>query len=162
NTPMKGTIEELGNQNYINSNENENGNWTLTQALNFKDPELEKATVTWTPNPLPHAPRIGKTEKGKKPWSNFFQNLGLIFPKKQKDEKEVWNPYPSDGILPSRLEEDIETAIYSMSHVKLAQTGRPLLEQVQISNFMMYILSVHSSVTIRGRGPQRRRHKKKR
>lgn len=67
--------------------------------------------------------------------------------------------YPKDNNLhqPNRLSPEMEKRIYQASHQKLSQFDRPLEHQVVISNFMMYILSVHSDVTLRGRGPRKRR-----
>jgi hypothetical protein len=65
--------------------------------------------------------------------------------------------YPIDSLTPTsaRLKLNEEKHIYQLAHIKLSQVSRPLRHQVLISNFMMYILSVHSDVTIRGRGPRR-------
>ncbi|KAJ3311124.1 hypothetical protein HDU76_003204 [Blyttiomyces sp. JEL0837] len=54
---------------------------------------------------------------------------------------------------------EIEKAIYRLSHVKLAQHRRPLIQQVEISNLMLYILSVHADVTLNRQGPRGRRKK---
>ncbi|OAJ41217.1 hypothetical protein BDEG_24851 [Batrachochytrium dendrobatidis JEL423] len=84
-----------------------------------------------------------------------------------------WNPYPQDSLngeygtgdgsvlsnsgyewSGGRLPSDDEKNIYKLSHMKLAQLGRPLEHQVAISNLMMYILSVHADVTLKRRGPR--------
>jgi Activator of mitotic machinery Cdc14 phosphatase activation C-term len=67
--------------------------------------------------------------------------------------------YPPPLSLPGRLEPDIEKRMYALAHVKLSKKGRELRQQVLISNFMVYVISVHADVTIRGRGPRRRRRR---
>jgi hypothetical protein len=69
--------------------------------------------------------------------------------------------YPPPIQMPSRLDLEREKQIYRLSHVKLADSTRPLHQQVGISNFMLYILSVHSDVTIKGRGPKGRRGRRR-
>lgn len=96
--------------------------------------------------------------KVKKPWSWISKMLS-----KPKSAGESQSRYPTINItLLARLEADQEKIVYSKSHLKLAQSARPLHQQVLISNLMMYILSVHSAVTLRGRGPQRRKQRRKR
>ncbi|KAI9353381.1 hypothetical protein DFJ73DRAFT_776063 [Zopfochytrium polystomum] len=53
------------------------------------------------------------------------------------DQEDQLNGFP-------RFSFQVEKSIYRISHVKLAQERRPLLEQVVISNLMLYILSVHA------------------
>ncbi|KAJ1554083.1 hypothetical protein HK405_006069 [Cladochytrium tenue] len=65
---------------------------------------------------------------------------------------------PLDGF--PRFPLQVEKSIYRMSHVKLAQDRRPLLEQVEISNLMLFILSVHADVTLNRQGPRGRKKKK--
>ncbi|KAJ3026693.1 UNVERIFIED_CONTAM: hypothetical protein HDU68_005233 [Siphonaria sp. JEL0065] len=55
----------------------------------------------------------------------------------------------------------LEKAIYQLSHAKLAQPRRPLIEQVMVSNLMLYILSVHADVTLQRQGPRKKRGGKK-
>ncbi|KAI9327586.1 hypothetical protein DFJ73DRAFT_137054 [Zopfochytrium polystomum] len=61
----------------------------------------------------------------------------------------------------SRFPLEVEKSIYRSSHVKLAQDRRPLLQQVVISNLMLFILSVHADVTLNRQGPKRRKKGKK-
>lgn len=68
----------------------------------------------------------------------------------------------SQDIPQDRLPPDQEKTIYALSHLKLAQQGRPLVHQVVISNLMMYILSVHADVTLRRRGPRISRRRRPR
>ncbi|KAJ1548924.1 hypothetical protein HK405_012811 [Cladochytrium tenue] len=65
---------------------------------------------------------------------------------------------PLDGF--PRFPLQVEKSIYRMSHVKLAQDRRPLMEQVEISNLMLFILSVHADVTLNRQGPRGRKKKK--
>ncbi|KAJ3136776.1 hypothetical protein HK100_001280 [Physocladia obscura] len=51
--------------------------------------------------------------------------------------------------------------MHQLSHAKLAQPQKPLLQQVMISNLMLYILSVHADVTINRQGPRKAKSKKK-
>ncbi|KAJ3058988.1 hypothetical protein HDU98_004972 [Podochytrium sp. JEL0797] len=51
----------------------------------------------------------------------------------------------------------IEKEIYQHSHQKLAQPRRPLIQQVMISNLMLYILSVHADVTLHRQGPRKKK-----
>jgi hypothetical protein len=106
------------------------------------------------------APTDKKPVKQGWSWMSKFK----LFPKKEKTtpEDEEKFVYPQIEYPPNRLSPEQEKAVYELSHTKLAQVGRSLLQQVQISNLMLYILSVHSAVTIRGRGPQRKRRKGKR
>ncbi|KAJ3269725.1 hypothetical protein HDV01_001067 [Terramyces sp. JEL0728] len=98
----------------------------------------------------------------KSPWSWITKFIPKLKPKIIESESE-WNPYPDWSHLPNnRLDPEKEKFVYSLSHIKLSQIGRPLLQQVQVSNLMLYILSVHSDVTLRGRGPRRNRRKQKR
>ncbi|ORY36301.1 hypothetical protein BCR33DRAFT_722105 [Rhizoclosmatium globosum] len=55
----------------------------------------------------------------------------------------------------------IEKTIYQLSHAKLAQPRRPLIQQVMVSNLMLYILSVHADVTLQRQGPRKKKGKKK-
>ncbi|KAI8904717.1 hypothetical protein EDD86DRAFT_212642 [Gorgonomyces haynaldii] len=111
-----------------------------------KSPEEERDEPPQEPPPEPEY-------KKKKKWGWLKR---LFEPKRSYDDD--WNPYPKDDLPvgPSRLTLEQEKVVYALSHIKLAQTGRPLEHQVMISNLMMYILSVHSDVTIRGRGPRAR------
>ncbi|KAJ3061660.1 hypothetical protein HDU98_002416 [Podochytrium sp. JEL0797] len=56
---------------------------------------------------------------------------------------------------------NVEKAIYQLSHHKLAQPRRPLIQQVMVSNLMLYILSVHADVTVQRQGPRKKKGKKK-
>jgi hypothetical protein len=141
----------------------------------IEDSFMTKSTINSLKFSAPNLlPSVEKQNQGvEAPKSQLTESLLRDSPKKKswkwiknlfgaQKKPDSWDPYPKDHILPNRLSEAKETEIYSLSHVKLAQTDRPLLEQVQISNLMMYILSVHSDVTLKGRGPQRKRRRKKR
>ncbi|KAJ3328357.1 hypothetical protein HDU76_010111 [Blyttiomyces sp. JEL0837] len=65
---------------------------------------------------------------------------------------------PSANGFP-RFPLETEKIIYRLSHLKLAQHRRPLLQQVVISNLMLYILSVHADVTLSRQLPRPRRKK---
>ncbi|KAJ3261512.1 hypothetical protein HK103_005347 [Boothiomyces macroporosus] len=119
----------------------------------FSLPTSQEPPVQWAQIPQ---------KQPKSPWSWITKFIPKLKPKIIESESE-WNPYPDWSHLPNnRLDPEKEKFVYSLSHIKLAQIGRPLLQQVQISNLMLYILSVHSDVTIRGRGPRRSRRKQKR
>ncbi|KAI8809983.1 hypothetical protein BJ742DRAFT_737931 [Cladochytrium replicatum] len=73
-------------------------------------------------------------------------------------------PEPSDetaGGYGPRYPLHVEKHIYAVSHMKLADQRRTLAEQVSISNLMLYIISVHADVTLKRRGPRRKKGKKK-
>ena len=105
------------------------------------------------------------SSKEKKKWKFKMPKLSNLLPSsksgKSKKIKEwkAFEPNPEFPLL-LRLADQEEMFIYSISHDKLAQVDRTLLEQVQISNLMTFILSVHSSVTLKGRGPRKRRKKR--
>ncbi|KAI9099509.1 hypothetical protein DFS34DRAFT_649225 [Phlyctochytrium arcticum] len=66
--------------------------------------------------------------------------------------------YPVDGDdNQPRLPLEVEKQIYRASHMKLAQHRRALLQQVLISNLMLYILSVHADVTFNRVNPRAKR-----
>ncbi|KAJ1569875.1 hypothetical protein HK096_011392 [Nowakowskiella sp. JEL0078] len=50
----------------------------------------------------------------------------------------------------------VEKSIYRMSHGKLAEHRRTLLDQVLISNLMIYVISVHADVTLNRQGPRKK------
>jgi hypothetical protein len=78
-----------------------------------------------------------------------------------KKPKPKENEYPLNTLVaPNRLELFQERAVYTLSHLKLSESSRIFREQVLITNLMLYILSVHSDVTIHGRGPRKHRKKK--
>ncbi|KAJ3318623.1 hypothetical protein HDV06_007148 [Boothiomyces sp. JEL0866] len=119
----------------------------------FSLPTSQEPPVQWAQIPQ---------KQPKSPWSWITKFIPKLKPKVIESDAE-WNPYPDWSHLPhNRLDPEKEKFVYSLSHIKLAQIGRPLLQQVQISNLMLYILSVHSDVTLRGRGPRRNRRKQKR
>ncbi|KAJ3301500.1 hypothetical protein HDV03_000715 [Kappamyces sp. JEL0829] len=134
--------------------------WTPNPPFTANSPTSANIPARTSSTTPPFNQGKDAAKKEKKGWLGLFSNL--LNPKKKNDSD--WNPYPQNqlDLPPSRLAEEQETIIYSMSHGKLADIGRPLFQQVLISNFMMYILSVHASVTIQGRGPQRKRRRKKR
>ncbi|KAI8801172.1 hypothetical protein BJ742DRAFT_838599 [Cladochytrium replicatum] len=73
-------------------------------------------------------------------------------------------PEPTDetaGGYGPRYPLHLEKHIYAVSHTKLADQRRTLAEQVSISNLMLYIISVHADVTLKRRGPRRKKGKKK-
>jgi hypothetical protein len=71
------------------------------------------------------------------------------------------NPHEFEFGGYARFSLSVEKAVYSLSHLKLSEQHRPLVQQVAISNLMLYILSVHADVTLKRRGPRGRRKKKK-
>ncbi|KAJ3412929.1 CAAX prenyl protease [Chytridiales sp. JEL 0842] len=78
------------------------------------------------------------------------------------DEDNIANiNYPSFAEGYPRFSLSVEKSVYKLSHVKLAEHHRPLLQQVAISNLMLYIISVHADVTLKRRGPHGRKKKKK-
>ena len=85
--------------------------------------------------------------------------LEKIFTSSNSGSKDSFYPAP---ITPEgRLPDDKEKSIYAQSHIKLGEFDRPLLEQVLISNLMLYILKFNAQVTLHGRGPQRKKKKGK-
>lgn len=118
-------------------------------------------------------------KKSKKPWK-WFSNLinaksGLknaslvsqepIFPNQPLIEyNEIdFPPDPDEFILSgvARLPIRVEKEIYKMSHAKIVESGRSLCDQVLISNFMAYILSVNGEMTL-DRIPHKKRNARKR
>ncbi|KAJ2999817.1 hypothetical protein HDV02_001595 [Globomyces sp. JEL0801] len=143
----------------------------LTMLKNETSVTINKPTPTdqlqWTPTePSQMKSTKGKDKQSKDKQKNAWTWINNLFNKQKSNQKEKveddWNPYPQEVIdfMKSRLDPEKEKVIYSISHIKLAQTERPLVQQVQITNLMMYILSVHSAVTLHGRGPRVRRRKK--
>lgn len=85
----------------------------------------------------------------------WFKNLM----KRDKSHKKDIE-YPEEIIPSNRLALAQERAVYALSHLKLSESHRPMHQQILISNLMLYILSVHSDVTIHGRGPRPLKRKK--
>ena len=127
-------------------------------------PSSSSFSPSTTPNSSPPKSKKEKKNGGVATWS-WITNLLPTSSKRKQDFNTLTysNPFIQnpETRLPARLQDEEEVYMYSLSHDKLAQAYRPLIQQVQVSNFMTYILSVHSSVTIKGRGPQRRRRKKR-
>ena len=164
-----GSIEtvEYGSSNLTESTEHDGDSPVSTpQVSNTSDIEhpiipaiIERERLP-RESPLRESTDVLPAKKSKKKKWGWFSRL-FDAPKRQVDDDDDWNPYPKDfEPLPARLPLEQEKVIYALSHIKLAQIGRPLEHQVLISNLMLYILSVHSDVTLRGRGPKTRRKKK--
>jgi hypothetical protein len=114
-------------------------------------------------------------KKTKKPgmmasWLSRLVGSGAVSIK--QDEKHLDktpSPEPSDEeeilVIPSEFNQDgdarfsldVEKKIYSCSHHKVGDRSRPLHDQVIISNLMLYIISVHSDVTMNRSGKRAKR-----
>jgi hypothetical protein len=101
-------------------------------------------TFTEYPDKLKHGGNALKLTKKPMP-KKVFSWFSKFF---VKDKKE-------DVLQQSRLSPNKEKYIYEVSNQKLCKYNRPLLEQVQISNLMLYIMAVKSDVTIKRRGSKR-------
>lgn len=72
-------------------------------------------------------------------YSNFLQRSGKRSPYKQQPVEVEANDVSSNG---HRLPIHLERGVYRLSHIKLSNPRRPLREQVIISNFMFWYLSL--------------------
>ncbi|KAJ3214420.1 hypothetical protein HK099_006886, partial [Clydaea vesicula] len=84
-------------------------------------------------------------------------NDGRTISLEEEYDEDVYPELPSEftqnGV--QRLPMELEKFVYQLSHQKLSVRGRPLAEQVIISNLMLYIISVHADITL-NRNPRKK------